>query len=112
MGIFSTPINKQTKIICESFPNDTSSKPFNFGIVYLSKERPPYIHYVGPEYANLTGKTFGLLTVIGLFIKQNPKKNATWLVLCKCGYYTTRKAKGLKTPISTPKCPYCRNVNR
>lgn len=44
----------------------------------------------------LIGKRFGRLTVLGVWADGNPKKNATWVCRCDCGYYEGRKVRGLQ----------------
>lgn len=43
----------------------------------------------------LFGRRVGRFTVIGIWVGSNPKKNATWVCRCDCGYFEGRKAKAL-----------------
>lgn len=49
-----------------------------------------------PCWRDFTGKTFGRLTVIGVLVKSNDKRPASWVCRCKCGGYCSRTAKSLK----------------
>lgn len=57
--------------------------------------------------SDLVGRKFGRLTVLGLSVDQNPKKNARWVVRCVCGHYEIRKAKAIRNPANTDDC--CQN---
>lgn len=54
--------------------------------------------------ADLIGKQFGRMTVIGLAAEQNPKKKARWVVRCACGAYEIRKAPAIRNPLNTSDC--------
>lgn len=47
---------------------------------------------------DLTGKTFGQLTVKGLGLKKKGNASAAWVVRCSCGAWEHRKSKALTNP--------------
>jgi hypothetical protein len=58
--------------------------------------------------ADLIGRKFGRLTVIGLAADYNPKKSARWVVRCACGDYETRKATAIRNPNNgEDRCQVC-----
>lgn len=70
-----------------------------------------------PIIAELTGKRFGRLTVIGLAKVQaqsgtmKRKQHARWAVRCACGDYEFRTAKAIRNPTNTDDmCRKCRQV--
>jgi len=61
----------------------------------------PVEKLVGPAVhvaRELIGRRVGRFLVLGIWAEGNPKKNATWVVRCDCGYYEGRKAKALRGP--------------
>lgn len=60
-----------------------------------------------PSFVDLTGISFGRLTVLGLLAG----KSGTWVCRCKCGKYLTRKAKAIRNPNNAgDRCTTCRHV--
>lgn len=45
-------------------------------------------HFRGEPYANLTGKTSGLLTIVGLVEGKKIHKQFVWMAKCECGNTT------------------------
>lgn len=61
----------------------------------------PTLRRVPSHIVDLTGRTFGRLTVVGLFHEkgsfgQRKKLGEIWQVRCQCGQYETRRGKGIQ----------------
>ncbi|WP_062095306.1 hypothetical protein [Caulobacter sp. CCH5-E12] len=55
---------------------------------------------------DLTGRTFGRMTVIG-YHKSKAGHGALWLARCVCGYYELRKTKAITNSIADQSCSVC-----
>ena len=111
----SVPVNKLAGIVTGIQPNDDIKGGNYTKQVYMSKAMPETIPFISKRHwLNLTGLTFGKLTVIGLFAKQNPKKKLKWVVQCKCGYYTTRTSQTIRRKIKNnvyDECHRCQYIS-
>lgn len=92
------------------------------------KEPPPYYRFIpqegNPQSVDLTGRKFGLFTVIGWLgavggstgrqrkgLHKPPKRQGAWLVRCACGDYEQRTAKAIRNPKNDQdRCCLCRDV--
>jgi len=96
----STPVDKTASIVTSRTDHALASG-YN-GPAWRSRDKPPYIRYIGHPKHDHEGERYGKLVVIGLFIKQHKpsssgwKKKSSWVVRCDCGYYEVRKIKTLK----------------
>ena len=62
---------------------------------------------------NLSGKSIGRLTVVGLSAsgKSRPDSGALWVVRCVCGRYETRRTKSILKETNThDSCDECRQT--
>jgi hypothetical protein len=115
--INKSPVNKLAGVVTQNGPNDEIKGANYTKQVYMSLIKPPIQNYHGRRMAadmNLTGLEFGKMTVIGLFIKQNPKKKLKWVVQCKCGYYTIRNSHVVRRKVknnSYDECHRCRYIS-
>jgi hypothetical protein len=107
----SYPVNKLAGLVTGKQPNDETNNN-HYGDTYMSLIRPPTIAFTSKKHQlDLTGFSYGKLTVIGVFIKQNPKKKLKWVVQCKCGYYTIRVSNTIRRKIKNgehDECSRCR----
>jgi hypothetical protein len=111
----SRPVNKLAALVTGNQPDD-EMEATSYGDTYMSLIRPPTINFNSKKsWLNLAGLTFGKFTVIGMFIKQNPKKKMKWVVHCKCGYYTIRNSNVIRRKIKDneyDECSRCRKVSQ
>lgn len=89
---------------------------------------PPHYRFIpqagNPQSIDLTGRKFGLFTVVGWLGTKNgpstgrrkgpdkpPKRQGAWLVRCTCGDYEQRTARAIRNPANTgDRCRICRDV--
>ena len=105
-------INKTARQVLGDQPDDESYRAFNCGNNYMSLNKPPTQTYKGYKSNDLTGLKFGTLTVIGVFILQNPKKKLKWLTQCLCGYYVVRNSNVIKRKVKHKEQDTCQRCNR
>lgn len=107
----SIPVDKTAALVTGVQPNDETNKN-NYGDNYISLIRPPVLPFFGnQQYLDLRGLSFGKLVVIGIFIKQTPRKKIKWVVQCKCGYYLIRISPTIRRKIKNKEydeCARCR----
>jgi len=108
----STPVDCTARKVTGEQPNDEIYYDINYGDTYMSLQRPPTLPYYGFRSNDLTGTKIGKLTVIGVFIKQNPKKKLKWLVQCLCGYYTTMNSNVIKRNVKHKISQQCFKCHR
>ncbi len=108
------PINKQSKIVASSVSQlIPQHKPSSMA---RSINRLPTMQFIGRREHNLAGMKKGNLTVIGVFLRQNPLANnggggLRWVVQCICGYYEIRTYKAITNPRNINECCHeCRNL--
>lgn len=111
----SIPVNKLAGMVTQNGPSDEVGGNYTKQ-VYMSLIRPPTINFSGNRHwLNLAGLSFGKLTVVGLFVYQNPKKKLKWVVQCKCGYYTTRNSHIIRRKVkynSYDECHRCQYISK
>lgn len=112
----SVPVNKLANLVTQRQSYEEIIGANYTAQVYMSIIKPPTINFDGDkQWLNLAGLTFGKLTVIGLFVRQNPKKKLKWVVQCKCGYYTTRTSQTIRRKIRNndfDECHRCQYVSK
>jgi len=62
-----------------------------------------------PTFVDLTGRTFGRMTVIGYLGRLRPdgKKKSFWLLRCACGNYEPRRQEKVKIGAADAACKKC-----
>jgi len=76
---------------------------------------PPLLRDRRPnDQQDMTGRTFGKLTVIGLSTKAGKDSRggaACWICRCECGYFVARKTKAVRNSRNNyDACTQCRHV--
>lgn len=103
----SRPVNKTAATVA----GGTSQARAPVAIVPESRQHwqtPPRTIQIEPNEADLTGRRFGRMVVVGKFSRGEGKLKPTWLVRCACGDYETRKSRAINNPINTDdKCVQC-----
>lgn len=79
-------------------------------------EAPPLIakprstHFNNPDFTDFTGKSYGRITVLGMFAGGHTRDKALWVCRCSCGRYVGRRAKALKRASPDDRCTLCRHT--
>lgn len=98
------PVNRVAKRVLEKGVTHTPPRKV---IKQLHWDTPPKMCETPITTPDLTGETFGSLTVIGWYAEG--KKS--WVVKCSCGKYETRKSKAIRNPANnTDACQSCRHL--
>ena len=111
----SIPVNKLAGIVTQESHSDEITHGNYNKKAYMSLSKPPVISFLGNRHMDLTGKSFGKLTVIGLFVKQTQGKKLKWVVQCKCGYYTIRQGNIIRRRLESnayDECHKCQYTTR
>ena len=62
-------------------------------------------------FLDLTGQSFGRLTVVGLLAENTLGKGSIWVCRCKCGRYSGNRGKTLKAG-KRDRCDHCDHTQR
>lgn len=95
----SEPINKTAMLVTLKGVEYVTPKTVKKHKVF--SENPLPTRPVCKHGIDLTGKKFGRLEVVGLYVKRKiygngKRKQGIWVVRCCCGNYETRTARGLR----------------
>lgn len=113
------------KLLASRPVNSAAARVLGSGVHYQSNKVIAQRHWTSPpktipinevndtvgSFVDLSGTTFGRLTVIGYLGKLNPKKAALWLVRCACGDYESRTSKAIRNPENYgDRCGHCQHL--
>lgn len=94
--ITSSPIDRTTARAMSG--GESYETPESAFADYVHSDTPLPIAPVPSNAANIVGRRFGTMIVVGYAATQNPNKNATWVVRCNCGAFEHRKARATNNP--------------
>jgi hypothetical protein len=98
----STPLDKTAAQVTSQPGCD--DEPEHWNTIPPLKKGPP-----DPGFSDLTGFSYGRLTVIGLHDSKrgDGSNGATWVVRCVCGLYETRRTAHIKKASPDACCNPC-----